>query len=237
MRIRPGLFIAITVVFVVLFGGRYLGWFGHGPPPASTPGAGDQPPPTQVSVVTETPGSTPPPQLPTGTLPPARPVPAYPPNRAATPVVALPADAAAPTTGMVTNWEEKIDDVLTSKGDEAVKAKQLLDIFPRLPEDGQIEAAQHLSNLLPDEQYPALAQTLTNAHTSEAVLDVLMTDVLNRPNQLKLSTLLDVARTPDHPKAEEAKDVLEVFVDEDYGQNWLAWEAAIQKWLKENPDE
>ena len=40
-----------------------------------------------------------------------------------------------------------------------------------------MEAAQHLSNLLPDEEYPALAQTLTNAHTPEAVLDVLMTDV------------------------------------------------------------
>jgi hypothetical protein len=63
-----------------------------------------------------------------------------------------------------------------------------------------------------------------------------MTDVLNRPNQVKLTTLLDVARTPDH-RSGGAKDVLEVFVDEDYGQNWVAWQSAIQKWLKENPDE
>jgi hypothetical protein len=110
-------------------------------------------------------------------------------------------------------------------------------MFPRLPEDGQVEAAQHLSNLTPDEQFASLANILTNAAMPEAVLDVMMTDVLNRPNQLKLEALLDVARTPNHPKAEEARDVLEVFVDENYGDNWAAWKSAVDKWLKENPDE
>jgi hypothetical protein len=31
--------------------------------------------------------------------------------------------------------------------------------------------------------------------------------------------------------------VLEVFVDEDFGNNWPAWEAAVKKWLAENPEE
>ena len=127
--------------------------------------------------------------------------------------------------------------MLTGQEDEAQKAKLLLALFPKLPEDGQVEAAQHISNLLPDEEYSSLAQTLTNAAMPEAVLDVLMTDVLNRPNQLKLETLLDVARMPNHPKAEEARDVLEVFVDENYGEDWAAWKTAVEKWLKENPDE
>jgi hypothetical protein len=231
MRIRPAILITIGVMFAVLFGGRYLGWFGKSPPPASP--APEQPP-TQVSVVPEPPA--PAPVLPTGGLPPARPAAARPgPAVTGVPAPAIPDPAALAASS--TNWEEKIDAVLTGKEDETFKAKKLLEIFPNLPEDGQVEAAQHLSNLLPDEEYPALAQTLTNAHTPESVLDVLMTDVLNRPNQVKLTTLLDVARTPDHPKAEEAKDVLEVFVDEDYGQNWVAWQSAIQKWLKENPDE
>ncbi len=42
---------------------------------------------------------------------------------------------------------------------------------------------------------------------------------------------------PNQPKAEEARDVLEVFVDENYGTDWAKWEKAIQDWLKENPDE
>jgi hypothetical protein len=138
---------------------------------------------------------------------------------------------------LIADWEQRIDDVLTAKEDENVKVKKLLEIFPNLPEEGQVEAAQHLSNLLPDEQYPALANTLTNAHAPEAVLDVLMTDVLNRPNSIKLYTLLDVARTPEHPKAEEARDVLEVFTDKDCGSDWACWKAEIDRFRKENPDD
>ena len=144
---------------------------------------------------------------------------------------------APPAGALITDWEERIDDLLTSKDDENLKAKHLLSIFHNLPEEGQIEAAQHLSNLLADEDYGALKSTLTNAAVSAEVLDVLMTDVLNRPNQIKLESLLEVARVPNHPNAEEAIDVLEVFVDENHGTDWAAWEAAVKKWLKENPDE
>ena len=42
---------------------------------------------------------------------------------------------------------------------------------------------------------------------------------------------------PNHPKAEEARDLLEVLVDENYGEDWAAWKTAVEKWLKENPDE
>ena len=226
MRIRPGLIVVIAAVFGVLFSARY---FGLGKRTDTTPPAVTAPTqPTEVTI------STPPPPAPA--VPPVMPPAAV----AATPRKAVPPPAAAPApvaTGPIGDWEQKIDDVLTGKEDEGLKAKKLLEIFPNLPPDGQVEAAQHLSNLLPDEEYPALAQTLTNATTSEEVLDVLMTDVLNRPNQIKLSTLLDIARNPAHPKAEEARDVLEVFVDENYGDNWVAWSEAVQKWLRENPDE
>jgi len=228
MRIRPGILIAIAAVFAVLIGGRFLGWFGGKPsevagggePPAVTPGGATSPGP-------ETPATALPPRA-----TPVRPA----------PVVARPTETAVvpqppPAAALIGDWEERIDGVLTGQEDEAQKAKLLLALFPKLPEDGQVEAAQHISNLLPDEEYSSLAQTLTNAAMPEAVLDVLMTDVLNRPNQLKLETLLDVARMPNHPKAEEARDVLEVFVDENYGEDWAAWKTAVEKWLKENPDE
>lgn len=229
MRVRS-ILIAMAVMFGVLAAGRFLGWIGR--PPAhvsSNPTA----PPAEPGEPTEAPAHAPPAPVP----PPPAPAPAVRPSASSTqPVPPAPA-LAVPAPGLITDWEQRIDDVLTTKEDENLKVKKLLEIFPNLPEEGQVEAAQHLSNLLPDEQYPALAVTLTNAHSPEAVLDVLMTDVLNRPNPIKLTTLLGVARTPNHPKAEEAHDVLEVFVDEDYGNNWTAWNEAIQKWLKENPDE
>jgi len=225
MRIRPGILIAIAAIFAVLIGGRFLGWHGSKP--------------TEV-VNGETPTTA---SDPTPPAPDPRPV-AAPPSRPLRPITSTvqpPATTAVPQapapSAQITDWEERIDSVLTGQEEDGQKAKRLLALFPNLPEDGQVEAAQHISNLLPDEQYSSLAQALTNAAMPEAVLDVLMTDVLNRPNQLKLETLLEVARTPNHPKAEEARDVLEVFVDENYGEDWAAWKNAVENWLKENPDE
>jgi hypothetical protein len=112
----------------------------------------------------------------------------------------------------------------------------MLEMFPRLPEAGQVEVAQHLSNLLPDQDYPALSQYLTNAATAEPVLEVLMGGLLNRPNGLKLPLLLDIAREPQNPKAKEAHELLALFLEADYGQDWAQWQAKIQQWLQDNPD-
>jgi len=77
---------------------------------------------------------------------------------------------------------------------------------------------------------------LTNADLPENVLDVLLDDALNRPNSLKLPALLDIARNEQNPEAAQAKDFLELFLDEDYGTNWDQWQASMDQWLKENPD-
>jgi hypothetical protein len=63
-----------------------------------------------------------------------------------------------------------------------------------------------------------------------------MADALNRPNSLKLPALLEVARTPQHPKAGDAKEVLGFFLETDYGDDWPKWQDKVQAWLKDNPD-
>jgi hypothetical protein len=141
----------------------------------------------------------------------------------------------AATNGMA-NWEDKIDEILVADTEVSDKAKKLLELFPKFPETGQIEAAQHLSNLLDDDDYAPMGRYLTNMNMSASVLDVLMNDALNRPNSMKLPLFLEVARNPDHPKASEAKDDLEFYLEEDYGTNWMMWEEKLQAWLKENPD-
>ena len=245
--IRPGVIVAIIAVVGILVAGKFLGWYGGG---NSNTAADPVPEESAPATATAREGSSPAPR------PEARPGMATRPNRQ-TPVVGnglvtsgtpgspnvagvAPAPVELPATGtMLTEgeWEQKLDDILGSNEDEKQKAEKLLQMFPFLPEDGQVEISQHLSNLLEDDRYPALAQTFTNAATPEAVLDVLMADVLNRSNTIKLNTLLDVARTTGHPKAEEAREVLEVFVDENFGDDWAKWQAAIQSWLKENPDD
>jgi hypothetical protein len=226
--IRPGVILAVAAVIGGLVAGRMLGWFGD-----SKKGAGSEAAAAPVE--------------PTGpvTAPVAAPTTVKPPGRAAsvplatTPpavVTAPPPEPIAPGD-MVADWSTKLDDILGSADDEAKKADLLLAMWKRLPEDGQVETMQHISNLLPDEKFSALIPAFTNAATPEAVLDIIMTDALNRPNGMKLPALLDVARIPSHPKAEEARDILEVFVDHNYGEDWPKWEKAVQDWLKENPDE
>jgi len=141
-----------------------------------------------------------------------------------------------PNTTIITNWEDKLDDILGSETDDTNKVKELFQMFPRLPEDGQVEIAQHLSNLVEDEDYAPLGELLKNAKLSEDVLDILMADVLNRPNAVKLPMFLELAKNPEHAKAEEAKDLLELYLDEDYKDNWDKWRDKMNEWLKENPD-
>ncbi len=137
---------------------------------------------------------------------------------------------------LITNWEDKLDQVLGADTDEKQKAQQLLAMFPNLNEDGQIEVAQHLSNLVEDEDFPALAQYATNSALPESVLDILLSDALNRPNTMKLPLLLQIAQDPSNPKAGEAKDLLELYLEEDYGTDWAKWRTQMEAWLKDNPE-
>lgn len=136
----------------------------------------------------------------------------------------------------ITNWSEQLDEILGAEKPETEKANQLLQMFPRLPKDGQEEVAQHLTNLVDDQDYAALGRYLTNSTLSEDVLDILFSDLFNRPNPLKLPLLVDLASDAKHPKASEAKDLLELYLEEDYGTDWARWRAEAEKWIKDNPE-
>ncbi len=231
--IRPGVILAVAAVIGGLVAGRMLGWFGDGKkatdsevaaaPAAPVESGGQATAPVATARPVPSPGRVVPAPTPTITTPPV--------------VVTTPPIEPLAPGDMVADWSQKLDDILGSADDEAKKADLLLAMWKRLPEDGQVETMQHISNLLPDEKFSALIPAFTNAATPEAVLDIIMTDALNRPNGMKLPALLEVARTPNHPKAEESRDILEVFVDHNYGEDWPKWEKAVQDWLKENPDE
>ncbi len=144
--------------------------------------------------------------------------------------------ASVTATNTLPDWEDRLDDILGNDDEDKVKTAKLLELLPRMPEEGQEETARHLANLVEDADYAPLGKILTNATFPESVLDVLLQDALNRPNELKMPLLLDVAKEPGHPKAEEAKDLLELFLDEDYGTDWAKWQSEMQKWLRDNPE-
>jgi hypothetical protein len=129
-------------------------------------------------------------------------------------------------------WETQIDNVLRSNVGEAQTAQILLNMLPTLPEDGQVEAANHIANLLPDANYNQVKPVLLNPNTSEDVLSVFFTDLMNRDDQTKLRTFLDIAKVPNHPFHEEALSDLEIYVGDDYGTDWTKWNAAVEKYLR-----
>jgi len=135
-----------------------------------------------------------------------------------------------------TNCQTKVGGALSPGVSTSDQAKNLLALFPTLPPAGQFEAAHHISNLLPDDSYATWAGYLTNSAVSSEAQRVIYTDLLHRPNSLKLPLLLALARTPSSPNSGSAAQLLRATLREDHGSDWNAWQSGIQVWLKENPD-
>ena len=136
----------------------------------------------------------------------------------------------------MTDWEDRMDEVLRLNIEPAEVGKKLMEMLPQMPHDGRVEALQHAANLVSDEAYTPLGKMLTDPKTSEDEIEILIRDVLNRSNTIKLPLLLEVARSTGHRKAGEAREILEVFLGEDFGDNWDSWQSKVDEFLKENPD-
>ena len=132
-------------------------------------------------------------------------------------------------------WEQALDDILLGDDDENGKADKILALIPNAPAEAKQELAQHLVNMVQDDHYDGTAQMLTNSATPVEVSDVLMNDLLNRNNGLKLPMLLALARNPDHPLKDQALDLLGLLTQEDNGTNWDQWSSTIDTWLQNNP--
>jgi len=181
-----------------------------------------------VPVVATTP-TTPPPAPPE----PVRPIPRETPKIAARtePAPTRPATPAPPAAKPMADWEIKIDQILQRNADESQTAQMLISLLPTLPPEGQEEAAQHISNLILDKDYSKVAPLVKNPGLPEDVLDVFVTDLMNREDEVKLPILLDIAKMPNHPHHEEAATDLQIFLDEDYGKDWGKWDQALKSYL------
>lgn len=137
-------------------------------------------------------------------------------------------------TPVQAEWEKKVDAVLLADLDNSVKGTRLMSMLPQLTEEARVEVAQEAVNLLPDSDYGPASALLTNAQTSAAVLTVLMQDVLQRGNELKLPLFLQMARTEGHPLRDEAHGILETYLKFDYGTDWPKWERMLTAWLRDS---
>ncbi len=133
------------------------------------------------------------------------------------------------------NWNDKLTDVLASdKMDEDQKADKLADMISKVPEAAQVEIAEHLVNLVADENYKLKASKILVAETTPgSVSSVLFNDLMNRSDDLRLPLTLEIAKNKNHPLHGEAMESLEMSLTEEFGEDWSKWEKAIQESLKE----
>jgi len=218
---RPLILLALAVLLIV--GGSL--WFINSGPPAVPPPAAATPPPVLVK-------QPPTPQPREASSPPRTSVASNEPRATPQPPKATPRP--------LQDWELRIDEVLRSNADETQTAQILINLLPTLPPEGQSEAAQHISNLILDDQYSRVLPLVKNPNLPEDVLDVFVTDLMNREDAVKLPALLEIAKIPNHPHHEEALTDLEIFIDDgaDIPQNdWGRWDAAIKDYLKKQAAE
>jgi hypothetical protein len=151
----------------------------------------------------------------------------------------MPAVAKA-TPRPLQEWERRIDEVLRSSADELQTAQVLINMLPTLPPEGQSDAAQHISNLIQDDQYARVLPLVKNPNLPEEVLDVFVTDLMNREDKVKLPTLLEIARIPNHPHHEEALSDLEILLDEDFdtlNRDFNKLQIGVTNYLKKQAEE
>jgi hypothetical protein len=134
-------------------------------------------------------------------------------------------------------WEAAINEILESDVENQQVATQLMALLPTLPSDGQVEAMQHMVNLTDDENYHDATAMLLNPATSEDVAEVIYSDVLNRPNNVKLPVMVSILRTPGHRLRDETLSTLQIFLGEDLGNNAEAWNLAVQNYLTREAQE
>ncbi len=217
--------VAIFAIVVAIIVGAAL-WF------LNSEHAPHQLPPVTPATVTPNPSTT--------VQPP--PVPQRP--AVAPPLVERPSVPPRPPTvaPQLTEDDRKIDDILkrfpgNTDADNTNTAQALINILPTLMPDGQTEAAQHIANLLTDEEFNRVMPLWKNPGTNSDVIDVLGTDLMNRENKVMLPAMLEAAKMPKHPFHDDALSTLQIFLDEDYGENIPKWEAAMKKFLKAEADE
>jgi hypothetical protein len=215
MKLRP--IVILAAVVAAICAGAI--WFLKEPTPAA---------PVAVTPVAKTePGYT---TIPVN--PPPSSVKSETPKAPVTPAVPV-AKPAAP----MAEWELKIDQLLRSNIAETETAQVLINMLPTLPVEGQSEAAQHISNLILDKDYNRVLPLVKNTNLPEEVLDVFITDLMNRDDSVKLPALLEIAKLANHPHHEEALTDLQIFLDGDYGNDWGKWSSSMQAYLKKQASE
>jgi len=128
-------------------------------------------------------------------------------------------------------WEIAINKLLDSDEDNSQVAASLAALAPSLPFDGQLEAVQHMVNLTDDENYSLASNMLLQMGWHPDLRAIVFSDVLDRPNAIKLPVLLAILGNPADQLRGEAHTNLQAVIGQDFGPDAKLWAPAVQELL------
>ncbi len=129
-------------------------------------------------------------------------------------------------------WELTIRRTLEDKRlTEAQKGRRLLEAIPTLAVEGRETAAEEAIKRIPDSEYRHVQIALSNPATFGTAISVFFSDLMDRPDELRLPTLLAIAQNSEHPYASSARDNLSFVLKQNLGTDWTRWDAAIRQQL------
>lgn len=85
--------------------------------------------------------------------------------------------------------------------------------FRKIPEERKDECIHRALNLIPDENIMLLAGVLMDRTQSDAIVDAVFSDILNRDEDVKLPVMRQVLKDPKHPCWEDAAWIVDVTQD------------------------
>ncbi len=128
--------------------------------------------------------------------------------------------------------EQQIAAAAARGRDARSRAREILTLLPRLPEEALPTAAEQAVEHLPDADYAATAlPVIIDPHTHGSVLSTLFADLMERPDAITLPALLAIAQNPAHPFAPAALDNLRLLLRTNHGTDWVQWHQAVEDTL------
>jgi hypothetical protein len=120
-----------------------------------------------------------------------------------------PADGAAAEKA-VEAWEGLVDALAESKDVPThERMMSVKEAFDAVAKKDQMDAIHTALNLVPDEQFAALYAILFDKQESEDVLDAIFSDALNRPEEIKVPLMKELAKDKTHPMYFESARILD----------------------------
>jgi hypothetical protein len=137
------------------------------------------------------------------------------------------------TSGPVVDGQVMLSEWLSQPESTDAAGLRIMRNFFLLPEKDHAAAMKHLVNMVRDPSISGLERILLDPRTSLQAKEMLFEDIKIRPDAVKFPIFLKLMQQPDHPSAQDAREILTNVLGKDFGKDYAKWEKEIERFLKE----